>query len=278
MQFSIRAMLLGIAIVALALGLYMRAVRRQQSIVRAIEEAGGYVVYDEGPGPDPFDSSVNPFASDLEPSRKPWLERWISSNLGKDFIYDVVSVELMRTSDADATLSRIANLTTIRSLYLHGSDVTGAGLACLMDLSDLSDLDLSDTEITDAELEPLRGLGHLARLDLRRTPVTSAAVAALQQALPDCTIARQTPVVEAMEEAASLEFANTPLVDVTECLEDYTGAWIVFEDDAVEFELCPVSVDDGEVSLEGALGLVLGPLGLTYRVDQRIDAVIIIRK
>ncbi len=68
--------------------------------------------------------------------------------------------------------------------------ITDEGLVHLRALPRLQTLNLGGTKVTDAGLEYLKGLGSLETLNIRNTQVTDEGVKMLQEALPNCKIAR----------------------------------------------------------------------------------------
>jgi len=91
----------------------------------------------------------------------------------------------------DAGLAHLEGLGQLTELYLDHTGVTGAGLAALAGLP-LRELTLTGCgAVTDDDLAALASLSSLRYLSLLECPaLTDAAVAALQDALPDCRIAR----------------------------------------------------------------------------------------
>jgi uncharacterized protein (TIGR03067 family) len=92
----------------------------------------------------------------------------------------------------DALLMKIApqvkSLSRCDGLYLNGSKVTDAGLACLEGLNNIEQINLEKTAITDAGLEHLRKMTGLRRLIVSDTKVTRAGIARLQQVLPQLQV------------------------------------------------------------------------------------------
>jgi len=70
--------------------------------------------------------------------------------------------------------------------------VDDAGLEHIAGLMQLEHLQVADTHVTDCGLKHLTRLAQLEYLDLSGTQVTDEGVKKLQQALPNCTIARYT--------------------------------------------------------------------------------------
>ena len=95
---------------------------------------------------------------------------------------------LVKTNITDAGLRDLATLPNLVSLTISGSDITDAGLKELAKVSSLVDLGLPATRVTDQGLQELAKLKNLFDLNLGGTRVTKAGVAALQKALPNCSI------------------------------------------------------------------------------------------
>jgi serine/threonine protein kinase len=89
----------------------------------------------------------------------------------------------------DAGLPALGQFPTLTTLYLRETAVTDAGLESVGRLASLSELMLLGCQgVTDAGLAHLRGLSTLKTLYLEGTKATPRGVAALQAALPGCTI------------------------------------------------------------------------------------------
>jgi hypothetical protein len=88
----------------------------------------------------------------------------------------------------DSGMTNLRGLTQLRTLYITGTDLTGAGLENLQELTQLGTLNLTDTKVTDAGLASLKGLTQLRRFQLWKTEVTDDGVKDLKKALPGCQI------------------------------------------------------------------------------------------
>jgi len=91
----------------------------------------------------------------------------------------VVMVDFTPSEGADPisndALDAVAELESIRKLYLTRTDVTDDGLAKLAPLKNLETLNLDGTRISDAALEFVKVLPQLKLLTCRGTKVTDAA-------------------------------------------------------------------------------------------------------
>jgi internalin A len=89
---------------------------------------------------------------------------------------------------AYADFKDLAELKSLRALYLFYMPVTDADLKHLAGLRDLQVLDLSATRVTDAGLKELARLKELRWLNLSTPGVTANGITALQKELPKCKI------------------------------------------------------------------------------------------
>lgn len=137
---------------------------------------------------------------------------------------DLKILNLSNTKVTDAGLAKLAALKKLKFLYLFNTSITDAGMEKLLELPRLEVLCLDQTQITDVGLKTLEELPRLEKLHVHsRGPITDAgleslkkhprlfelrvggpnitesAVAALQEALPNCNIVFD-PAVEAKAE------------------------------------------------------------------------------
>lgn len=94
-------------------------------------------------------------------------------------------IDLTGQTDVDAKLAKMQEeLKETKSLVLHRTDVTGAGLRNLKVATRLRTLDLRETAITDLDLQNLRGMAQLLYLVLDDSRVTDQGIAAVRKFLP----------------------------------------------------------------------------------------------
>ena len=109
-----------------------------------------------------------------------------ANNVNLQQIAELSSVKVLILTDTNiADLRSITALSELAFLYLDGTAVTD--VTPLEKMSQLWFLDLERTNVED--VAPLEGLYRLDTLLLSGTPVSAQAIAALQEALPDCDIA-----------------------------------------------------------------------------------------
>ncbi len=157
-QFSIRALLVLVVAVAVScswLAVEIRAAKKQWAAVAAIELLGASVDYD-------WQVDVNGKAlRNAQPPKPEWLR-----DLPGDDFFSHVQAAHHHPWFTDVGLEHLEGLTQLQQLYLYG------------------------TQVTDAGLKHLKGLTQLQQLYLYGTKVTDEGVKNLQQALPNCKIAR----------------------------------------------------------------------------------------
>ena len=134
----------------------------------------------------------------MESIRKRWsrttesLERKVldlrgANNVDLQQIAELSSPKVLILTDTNvADLRSITALSELEFLFLDGTAVTD--VTPLEKMSQLWLLDLGRTNIVD--VSPLDGLYRLDMLILSGTPVSAQAIAALQEALPNCDIAK----------------------------------------------------------------------------------------
>lgn len=93
----------------------------------------------------------------------------------------------------DAGLSHLRGLTTLESLELRRTNITGSGLAHLATLPNLETLALDGTKIADDGLVGLANAKTLRSLNLGETGVSQSALQAFEKALPDCRVTALGP-------------------------------------------------------------------------------------
>jgi hypothetical protein len=146
---------------AFVLGARGRALSREAKIAQAIEKLGGLTFYDE--------------EADAKP-RSRFLPR-----LRAVAFY-------ARSSVSDADLALLQDTPKLRELHLGHVPISDQGLYAIRDITSLEGLALSSVPVTDVGLSYLHGLHKLRWVHLEDTLTTPAGIAALQKALPECSI------------------------------------------------------------------------------------------
>jgi hypothetical protein len=154
-RFSVRAIMVAVAVTGILLGGAVREQRRragQERAIAAIEKVGGLI-------------GARPMACIGEPKRRPVVS----------IVFDIT---IPGTSDAD--LAALAWLPELQSLSFFNSQITDAGLARLGELNNLRELRLGEARITDAGLGHLKRLTNLRELNIAGTPITDAGLVNLR--------------------------------------------------------------------------------------------------
>ena len=173
LQFRLRTLLLFTTAVAVWLGLWSNAARRQRDSVIALRKSGAIVRYD-------FELNQN--------EKPPQWPAWFVDRAGVDYFANVVSVGSYTPGFSDANLVHLQGLTDLKVLELYKAHLSHAGLAQVGRLTGLEELCLRNTQLTDAGLIHLQGLCNLKSLDLRGTRVTDDGLIYLQD-LTDLQVA-----------------------------------------------------------------------------------------
>lgn len=179
-RYSLRFLLIVVALVGVAFGWVHRGREQRQAAQRLRElNRGATVFYDYQVGAD---GRLTDSSESLAPA-------WLGERFGADYFSSVVGADLAYATDAD--LECLVRLPNLRRLYLARSvDVTDAGLAHLAKLKQLKLLVLDDADqVTDAGLRTLGRLKSLALLQLglgRR--MTPAGIEQLKRDLPNCRV------------------------------------------------------------------------------------------
>ena len=139
-QFSLRNLLAGFTLAAVALGVAVLPAERQHRAVQHVRALGGSVYYAD---PPPQESAA-----------KARLRGWLS----RDYFDTVAEINLVASNLTDADTAHFQGLTQVERLLLDDTRLTDAGLAQLEGLTRLRTLSLNNTRISGAGLAQLQGL------------------------------------------------------------------------------------------------------------------------
>ena len=95
----------------------------------------------------------------------------------------------------------LANLKKLKTLNLHDTGVSDAGLVHFKDFKSLEHINVRETQVTDAGLHHFKDCKNLKQLWLNNTKVTNAGIDELKKALPQCKIEWDGGVIEPASEA-----------------------------------------------------------------------------
>ena len=178
-----------------------RAAESQHRDVAAIVGAGGLVWYDYE-----FDKSKQ--FNETRP--EPRLRRWLRRTLGDDYFRKVHSIDF--NNPDEEMMARIANLKTLKRLWVVGervddnsvgqlnglnqlewlsldaTNVSDKGMERLKDLPNLRVLSLSNTQVSDHGMEHIRQLTGLQGVYLCNTNVSALGFQAIRNALSNCKV------------------------------------------------------------------------------------------
>lgn len=180
-RLSVRALLLVIVVLGLALGRLahkIREARAQAAIVAAITKAGGDAGYGwrREAGVYYYNDSTL------------WVPRWLVELIGEDFLADVTFVSFRRWDnlnspprDLGPALSEIGRLQRLELLDLTNSGVSDKALSHLKGLPNLRILFLAETGVGDVGLSHIADLIHLRSLSLDKTSIRGPGLAHLSK-------------------------------------------------------------------------------------------------
>jgi hypothetical protein len=219
-QFSVRALLLTVAAVAIACHWFVTEVKdaeRQQEAVEAIGGVGGNVELSR------YDNKA----------RTRLAPEWLLNRLGATFFADVEQVGLVDSEgvgagddDLRSLKPHFEALPKIKVLSCTGTSIGDAGLEAIPRLDQLEELRLAFTQVTDAGLKVLRGREHLKSLDLHSTAITGTGLRQLSDAagLRELNLASTRLTEAGMMEVGRLSG-----------LENLSLAWTQVDDSSLRF-------------------------------------------
>ena len=159
LQFSLRTLLLLIAVITVWLGLVYLPAKRADLATKDLERLGVEVYYDYQLVP----GTVNHSYSHLVPKPGPAFLRNI---LGDVFFQHADWLMLGHKPLKADDLKLIEQIPTLRMIYFDGCGIGDENMACFSNLRQLDYLLLRDNHITDQGLKSIKNLTHLETLDL----------------------------------------------------------------------------------------------------------------
>ena len=157
-RFTIRLMLVLVALVAVFLVAIVRPPLRKRALLRKIEPIGPY-------------SITEPVADHRRGWQKKYWE-FVRKKFGHEWASCYTTVVITDPDARDDDLDFILQITTLRSLDLSHTRVTDQFTAKLSRLRSLQSIDLDNTEVTDSSIDSLDDL-NLLRLSFRHTEVSA---------------------------------------------------------------------------------------------------------
>jgi hypothetical protein len=180
-QFSLKAMLVVLTLVAVATSALVGWVDRQRRAVERVQQLGGRVDYA---------NSEKPWREGDTLRNDSWLVHQLRKWLPRDYFDSVLRVELQQTDVSDADIRYLKGLTRLEILDLSYTEITDAGLGHVMGFSRLKDLYLDHTQVTDDGIAQLKGLGKLEIVFVACPNVSLEGAAKLQRELPNCDVVK----------------------------------------------------------------------------------------
>ena len=199
-QFSLRSLLIFIAVVAAGCAWLTGKVKRkrwERAAVEALRKKGAMVTYDYNRvrnGTPPGPAWMRRLLGDNYFSEVEWvcMDGKVDDNdlKGVAQFPQLKSLTMMGRGFTDAGLVNLEELRELGQLNLSQTAITNDGLEHIKGLTQLTELWLYGTKVTDTGLVRLRGLTKLKYLSLAFTNVSDGGVDELQRALPGCHVDR----------------------------------------------------------------------------------------
>ena len=205
LRFSLRTMMLLVAVVAVPLAGKFNRVRNQRAVVAEVADLNGQVIYDYQLG----------FKEPARQTVEPPGPRWLRELLGDDFFATVARIDIEDVPVTGATLALIATLPDLQQLGLTSNQINVTGLRHLAKLNKLEGLGLQSTSITDSSLAHLAELKGLKYLTLEGSLITDSGlvqVAKLTQ-LEALELHADTVTDDGLRPLAKLPNLNYLLID-----------------------------------------------------------------
>jgi hypothetical protein len=199
-QFSLRSLLIVMAIVAIALGTFIHRLEEQRWAILAVRAAGGAIrsqVLDSNSLPARRQAAIaQVVAAEYKSAEE--TNRQTPGTYPLDEIRRLREIWLKEEHPSDEA-SRPTWLPKgllpdewfqyVEEVDLHECEIDGA-VSKLQGFRDLRVLNLSSTSVTDADVGVLCQLKSLRRLSLWGTKISEDGANRIQNALPDCLITR----------------------------------------------------------------------------------------
>lgn len=284
LQISLRAVLIAVSTLCVALAFFYNRLHRQARAVRTIEATGGVVAFDyqfdgKRDVPSYGPAWLRPLVGD-ECFRMPLHVELRGEKVTDETLAEVLpgmrSINVLRISSSKVTdrgLVPLAGLSQVTSLTLDCPQLTDAGLEHVAAITQLGFLQLQTPEITDAGLAKLAPLKNLKGLTLQRgrlSPEALSQFAALPQltAVTSLTQERNMRTLEMLAAPAPCTFNQMQLVDALQMLAGFYRTTIDDSGIAGPTRLLPVSLAASTQPLSTSLDAILQPAGLGYYLDR----------
>ena len=183
-----RSLFVGMLVVGVWLGMWVRSARRQQDVVAWVHQQDGEVYYENDTelGADHSNWKYLPFPSSWK------------GQLGTDLEFNVVSVSVEFGPEQALDISPLGGLAHLKRLSIISAPVKN-----LEPLRYLADLEVLDIHTDDANLDPLRGKTNLRVLRLSST--RSRDLGPLAELTGLSRLVLNVPAVENLEPLAGLK-------------------------------------------------------------------------
>ncbi len=156
LRFSLRFLLLLVAVLAIPLSWKVNCVRNQRAVVAELMRLNGLVGYHHQL------RSVRVARRTAEPPGP----KWLTAFLGDDFFAEVILVSVGGEQVTDKTIYQVASLPHLNTLSISSNSISDAGVKSLARHSGLDSLTVTSAKVTEQGLMQLTGLKGLKHLSL----------------------------------------------------------------------------------------------------------------
>ncbi len=157
--------------------------RRENSVIAAVETAGGKVFQISAVGPEREIS----FYLSAQPIRDEHLQ-------DLNAIQNVIWLNLAGTEISNAGLKNLQNM-PLKKLHLERTQIGDEGMPAVATLVELEYLNLYGTKVTDVGLELLKDLKNLKKVYVWQSAVTAEGMQKLRDAIPGCEVVGEVKLV-----------------------------------------------------------------------------------
>lgn len=256
-QFSLRAVLILMTILAIWLGIVSHRARNLRRAVDAIAAVGGSIHYHY----------------ELNAGQGPPGPAWLRKLLGDEYFVSPFHVELTGDGITDGFLEEhLAALRTVEYLVIESLNVTDTGIEHVASLRNVSTLHLTCPKMTDAALSHIATLRKIDALGVNSPCLTASGVRRLRSLNLVNRVGSyhdlgNRDAVRSLGDTTIIEVNHQPLSDVLAYLVDYHEVSFI-SDDLPEAALeIPVTVKIDQQPLGEALDAILTPHDVGYYVD-----------
>jgi hypothetical protein len=185
-QFSLRTLLIGVTLAAMAIGLLCVRYQARARQVAELKNHGARISY---VAPRGVFSLLRPLVTAVFGHEA--ADDVAEVQFGGLTIFDFVTgspISDVHGESHDSDLLQLAAFSRLSRLNLSSSNFTNTGLKSLEKLIALKDLELQGSWVSDEAVQPLGRLQQLTTLRVRNSDLTNDGIQKLRESLPQCDV------------------------------------------------------------------------------------------